>query len=248
MIFEAPYKLIGSTNLRLHLHPEHLADLRKSGLFDETIRAASVYSIAPSDIAEFFSKRKGVPAEINSAMCFPYQGGEFARIKLFPQVGTRKYSQPPRTSARLYVPFPVRDGNLHVCEGEKKYLAAHQAGLNAVGIGGIWNWLTEHRPIADINLVDWDGRDAVILPDSDVFERPKLLCAIYALGREIRDRGATVTVARIPQDGETKVGFDDYLVAGGRVDDLDLFTLDQRIFQGARAWHGRWKVRGAVAA
>ena len=39
MQFVAPYSLIGdSANRALHLHPDHLADLRASGLNDETIK------------------------------------------------------------------------------------------------------------------------------------------------------------------------------------------------------------------
>src|SRR6266404_527552 len=134
MQFSAPYSLVGDgANLALHLHSDHLADLRASGLSDETIRAAGVYSIRPCDISLFFNARKGVPSEISSALCVPYQGGEFARIKLFPSLGKMKYAQPPKTGARLYIPFTVNDGPLYVCEGEKKTLAAHQAGMNAAG-------------------------------------------------------------------------------------------------------------------
>ena len=137
MQFIAPYRLIGSSNLPLHFHPNHLADLRTSGLNDETIRAAGAYSIAPGLISYFFSARMGVRSEIQSALCFPYQGGTFARIKLFPALGKMKYAQRPKTSGRLYIPFTINDGAVYVCEGEKKTLAAHQAGLNAVGIGGV---------------------------------------------------------------------------------------------------------------
>jgi len=155
MQFTAPYSLIGdSANLALHLHLDHLADLRASGLSDETIRQAGVYSIRPRDIALFFSARKGVPSSIKTALCFPYQGGEFARIKLFPAVGKMKYAQPPKTGARLYIPFTVNDGPLYVCEGEKKTLAAHQAGMNAAGIGGLWNWLTNGEPADDLKLIE----------------------------------------------------------------------------------------------
>ena len=155
MQFSAPYSLIGdNANLALHLHLDHLADLRASGLSDETIRQAGVYSIRPRDIALFFSARKGVPSSIKTALCFPYQGGEFARIKLFPAVGKMKYAQPPKTGARLYIPFTVNDGPFYVCEGEKKTLAAHQAGMNAAGIGGLWNWLTNGEPADDLKLIE----------------------------------------------------------------------------------------------
>ena len=115
MQFLAPYRLFPDA---LHLHPDHMADLRKSGLNDRTIRAGGVYSIAPKFIAEFF--KKTVPVEIETALCFPYQGGDFARIKIFPPLGKMKYAQPPGTSARLYLPLSVTDGVLYIVEGEKK--------------------------------------------------------------------------------------------------------------------------------
>src|SRR5262245_15597408 len=248
MQFVAPYSLIGdSANLTLHLHPDHLADLRASGLNDETIMRAGVYSIRPCDIALFFSARKGVPPRIHTALCFPYQGGEFARIKLFPPLGRMKYSQPPKTEARLYMPLPVGDGEIVVTEGEKKTLAAIQAGMNAVGIGGLWNWLTNGEPIADLNLIEWEGRDVVIIPDSDVFRRQDLLRAVYALGRELRERGASVVVAQIPQPAQKKIGLDDYIVAGGRVEDLETFTLGGQAFRSASFLEGQWKLKAELA-
>lgn len=117
MIFSPPYKVLGG-DLSRHLHPAHLADLRESGLRDDTIQAGGVYSLAPRFIEHFFNRR-GVPREIESALCFPYQSSTFARIKLFPSLGKWKYAQPPGTSARLYAPLPVNDGPLYVCEGEK---------------------------------------------------------------------------------------------------------------------------------
>jgi putative DNA primase/helicase len=249
MQFTAPYSLIGdSANLALHLHLDHLADLRASGLSDETIRQAGVYSIRPRDIALFFSARKGVPSSIKTALCFPYQGGEFARIKLFPAVGKMKYAQPPKTGARLYLPFQVCDGPLYICEGEKKTLAAHQAGMNAAGIGGLWNWLTKGEPIDDLKLIEWDGRDVVIIPDSDVFQRHDLLRAVYAFGRELRDRGASVSVAQIPQPAQQKIGLDDYLVSGGLVEDLEMFVLGGQRFKSASFWYGQWKLKTLLAA
>jgi hypothetical protein len=238
MIFAAPYLFVSSANLALHLHADHLADLRASGLTDDTIRAAGVYSVSPRDIDHFFH---GVPAEIETALCFPYQGSEFARIKLFPPLGKMKYAQPPGTGSRLYMPFRVDDNSMMVCEGEKKPLAAYQAGFNAVGIGGVWNWLSNGEPIADLNLIRWDDRDVTIIPDSDVFSRVDLLRAIYALGRELRTLGANVIAAQIPQVGAAKVGLDDFLLAGGDAQKLEVFSLSHRIFKSREFWHSRWK-------
>ena len=247
MQFIAPYNLTGSKNIAPHLHVAHLADLHASGLGDETIRAAGVYSLRPRDIALFFNSRRGVPQGIQTALCFPYQGGEFARIKLFPSLAKMKYAQPPDTGARLYMPFPIGDGAVYVCEGEKKTLAAHQAGLNAVGIGGVWNWLSAGEPIANLNLIDWNGRDVTIIPDSDVFQRADLLRAIYALGCELRTHGAQVLIAQIPQLDAAKIGLDDFILAGGDVDQLEVFSLGHRIFKSASYWHGQWKVKKAIS-
>jgi putative DNA primase/helicase len=245
MQYVAPFSLIGDSNIALHLHFDHSADLRASGLSDDTIKAAGVHSLAPRWLERFFHR---VPDEIESALCFPYQGSEFARIKLFPALGKMKYAQSIKTGARLYLPFPVTAGALYVCEGEKKTLAAHQAGLNAAGIGGLWNWLNCGEPIDDLNLIEWDNRDAVLIPDSDVFSRVELMRPLYALGRTLRDRGAVVSVAVIPQHSGVKGGLDDYLVAGGAVDDLETFTLDQRMFQAVRFWYGQWKFKRALMA
>ena len=173
--------------------------------------------------------------------------GHFARIKLFPSLGKWKYAQPPGTSARLYAPLPVKDGPVYVCEGEKKTLAAYQHGLNAVGIGGVWNWISKGEPIDDLSLINWEGHDAIIVPDSDVWERPDLLRAIYALGRELRNQGALVQVAQIPH-GQQKVGLDDYLLAGSGIRDLESFGLDQRAFRSCRFWYGRWKLKATLQA
>lgn len=220
MIFTAPYSVAFSGRLALHLYPDHLADLRKSGLSDKTIKAAGVYSIRPSDIGHFFGSDA---VSVETGLCFPYQGADFARLKLFPSIGKMKYAQPANTSARLYLPFSIGAGDLVVTEGDKKTLAAHRAGLNAVGIGGLWNWLSHGEPIEDLNLIDW-GRTCTITPDSDAFERTDLMRAVYALGCELKDRGAAIYVAQIPSEGSGKVGLDDYFVSGGNVDSLETFA------------------------
>ena len=246
MQFVAPYSLVPAGNFELHFHPAHLADLRASGLSDDTIRAAGVYSIRPCDFSHFFNLRRGVPSEIESALCFPYHGGDFARIKLFPAIGKMKYNQPPKTGARLYIPFEIGNGPLFVVEGEKKTLAAFQAGFNALGIGGVWNWLTAGQPIDDLRLIDWGGREVTLIPDSDVFTRPDLLRAVYALGRELQSQGASVYVAQIPQSGAGKVGLDDFLVSGGKVSTFEVFSLSHSIFRRLSLWHSEWKFKRAL--
>jgi len=246
--FSPPYLMSPEDRLSLHFHPEHWEDLIvKSGLTEETIRMGRVYSLAPRFISHFF--KRGVPVEITSALVFPYQGGDFARIKLFPALGKWKYTQPKDTSAHLYMPFPIRDGALIVCEGEKKTLAARQVGLNAVGIGGVWNWVSKGEPIDDIGLIDWDGREVEIVPDSDAWERPDLMRAIYALGQELKRLGGLVSLVSIPSQDSKKVGLDDYFLHHGPndFDGLERVALGSKRLRANRNWYLRRELRIAAA-
>ena len=75
MQFSAPYALVGdSAKLALHFHPDHLADLRASGLSDETIRQAGVYSLRPCDIALFFNLPRGRSDRDRDRALFPLPG------------------------------------------------------------------------------------------------------------------------------------------------------------------------------
>ncbi len=249
--YSPPYRLAPMSRLELHFHPDHWADLKKSGLGDEIIKQAGVYSLSPNRIANFFSfsgKRRTLP-DIQSALCFPYQTGDFARIKIYPAQKKMRYVQPPGSSARLYVPVVPGRGKIVVCEGEKKTLAALQRGLNAIGIGGIWAWVTKGKPIDDLDKINLDGADVEIVPDSDVWSRPDLLRAIYALGREVESRGAYVEVVQIP--GEGKVGLDDYFANGGTIEgyeNMDRVQLRETSLKVFRSWYTRWRIAKELAA
>ena len=81
-----------------------------------------------------------------------------------------------------------------------------------------------------------------------MFQRQDLLRAVYAFGRELRERGAAVSVSEIQQPGQEKVGLDDYLVSGGSVEDLETFNLGGQAFKSASFWYGQWKMKAALAA
>jgi len=210
------------------LHPAHLADLERSGLTPDTILAAGVYSVSPDEIGK---KLGGHDSGISSLLAFPYSGCDgFERYKCFYQEGATgpKYSQKAGTPNRLYLPLTVDlegDGHLTICEGEKKALALNQAGIPAVGIGGVWNWCEkaeggyrkpkESKPIQDLDLVNW-RRSVTIIFDSDAHANPMVRLAAFRLARELSRRGAAVSIFFIPPSptGE-KQGADDFLMACG---------------------------------
>jgi len=209
----------------VNLHPDHLADLRRSGLTDETIQAAGIYTVPPDEIGRG-KNRKGLPEGVVSALAFPYPGFDgYERFKVWWEKGRSgpKYLAKAETPNHFYFPPSVDlNAGFHILlvEGEKKALALMQAGYQVVGIGGVFNWRTkgndgDSHPLPDFDLVNWK-RPVTILFDSDGHDNPLVRLAAFRLARELSRRGAAVSILFIPPSptGE-KQGADDYLVACG---------------------------------
>ena len=255
---------------RLSLHPEALEDLRRSGLNDETIAAAGLYTPAPADLPKFLSAR--LVAKVRHIVVFPYEGasrdglwrsdGEFVRCKLFPAVPdgeghTIRYYQCAGTAPRLYVPAPARTflsdprTPLFITEGEKKALKANQEGRVCIAVGGLWNWQVGGKAISDLERIDWCERETIIVPDSDVWTRPDLLQPVFALGKELEGRGAKVTVLKLPPGADnSKVGLDDYLCTHAleAFDGLPRITLKHPTFTRTQVWWRGWVKRKEESA
>lgn len=204
--------------------PEHWEDLRNSGLREETVKQAGVYSVPPGLKNE---KLRSMNIPGVSALAFPYGGG-FERYKLFPPQSDRdgkkiKYFQPPGSPVRLYVPplarksLSVSSVPLYITEGEKKALKANQEGFPCVGLGGIWNFKTKKKIglIDDLLSIRFKGRKVYIVPDSDLNSNSGVMAAVQVLGLELENLGAQVCVITLPSSGASKVGFDDFLVKEG---------------------------------
>jgi len=107
--------------------------------------------------------------------------------------------------SRLYIPPGLdvaEDDPIIITEGEKKTLKLMQEGFPALGIGGVWNWLTkgddeESRPIGDLDLVNW-RRPVTIVFDSDGYNNPLVRLAAFRLARELSHRGAKAPILFIP--------------------------------------------------
>ena len=51
---------------------------------------------------------------------------------------------------------------------------------------------------------------------------------------------------QIPQSGGAKVGLDDFVMGGGNVSDLEVFSLSHSIFRRLSFWHSEWKFKRAL--
>ena len=106
-------------------------------------------------------------------------------------------------------------------EGIKKMLAATSAARIAgavvlvVCISGVWNWLSDGKPIADLLAIPVEGRKVYIGFDSDVFRNPDVGDAARALNGHLKERGATVYLSYLEdRPSGAKVGADDFFADG----------------------------------
>lgn len=220
----APLDLLLSCLYDDCLAPEHLADLRKSGLTDETIAAQRIRTIPPHVIDQIL----GFPSpKVTSAYLIPFadpRGGWFdhVRMKVFPTLttdqGTIKYLQPKRSGVRIYFPRAtlgavLRTADpLYFIEGEKKSLSVAQLGLPALGICGVEGWhLAGSRELhPDLGDVGLRGRIVNVVPDADVRTNPAVHRAVHRLGEALAARGAEAKLVLVPEGYK---GIDDYLAA-----------------------------------
>ncbi len=239
--------------LQASFHPDHWADLKNSGLSDETIRALGIHSARPGDIPKLIG---WTPPKVRSALVFPYPGENgFCRVKVFPPFTNAaghsvKYLQRKRSGVRLYLPplaqSVVKDPTVPFAwtEGEKKSARLVQDGRPCGGLGGLWNWLEENLPIAKLDEIAHADRLETIYPDSDVWARPDLLKAVYAFGRELQARGARVEVGILPPRADgTKCGLDDFLQERGcqALDVITSLSLKNKTFTGFASWWQGWR-------
>lgn len=249
------------------LAPEHHADLRKSGLTDDTITLLGCKAVRPHDIKI---------AGVESAYDLVYhdlngQPNCFRRTKLFPPVthadgSIQKYDQPQGTAPQFYMPplfswaavakNPKCD--ILITEGEKKSAAMCERGLFCAAVAGVWNWGTtldsgERLTILTLDQFVWQNRRVELIPDSDVWRPDKqhALWGFYALGQELISRGATVVLVKLPEPHGGKVGLDDWLVhAGGSWERdwpaLERIALDDDRLASVAAWWQRWREKQAT--
>lgn len=219
------------------LDDKHRVELHASGLTDATIEASGIYSAADSQIRSILGwQPKSHSWERGMVIPFRSADGaaqDYARVKLdFPRHKDEKpikYESPRGAPNRAYFPsgFTISE-TIIITEGEKKALAATQAGFPTIGLVGVWGWQQKRkrddngrafgcrRLIPDLARIDWKDRCVFIAFDSDATQKPEVQLAEDRLAEALTKAGASVKIACIPPgpDG-AKVGLDDFLLAHG---------------------------------
>lgn len=210
-------------------HALALADLARSGLDSKDLKKLKAEVLSSDGTFEITQKYKARSIKL------PYldQRGRdtgFFRLRFLDDVrgfGAKKplrYWQPPDSEPRAYLapyidwPKLLADPSqeLWFTEGEKKAAAACKAGINCIGLGGVWNWRStrSRQPlIADLALIAFKGRRVVLCFDTDVDPNPLVVGALETFGHTLEQRGTQVGVVTLPlAPDEEKCGLDDFLV------------------------------------
>lgn len=216
----------------MNLLPNHIADLRRSGLTDATISAAGIHSETDHHKLAALLNRKSWSRTCGAALVFPFhdESGAVVLNRVKPDTPPSKngkpakYLSPTGAAVRAYIP-PSQNGELAnpervviVTEGEKKTLAAVQAGFACIGLTGVdcWHPRKSAALIPDLERVEWKGRKVFIAFDSDAAPNKNVKVNESLLAAALKNRGAIVKVVRLPAgENGAKVGLDDFLVTQG---------------------------------
>jgi hypothetical protein len=128
---------------------------------------------------------------------------------------------PPRIRQRLADPSIP----LWITEGVRKADSAVSAGLVCVALLGVWNWRGRNKDagltaLAFFESVALKGRKVFLTFDSDVMTKPEVHASLVRLGALLARRGAEVAYVYLPSANGAKVGLDDFLANGGKVEEL----------------------------
>jgi hypothetical protein len=134
-----------------------------------------------------------------------------------------KYERPTGSNHRIDAPPAVRPAlkdpsmALVVTEGPIKADSAVSAGYPALAVAGVWAWSGQVAR-SDLRCVTWEGRQVLVVFDSDAAENLDVQKAELRLAAFLRTLGARPDVFRLPPKADgSKQGLDDFLASGARL-------------------------------
>jgi hypothetical protein len=208
------------------LLPQHLADLRRSGLSDQQIAACRFHSLqAPASVQKAL-RWKRYDGALGDCLCIPFTDADgkpvdYRRLKPDRPRQSKdgkpvKYESPKGSSNLPYFPpgtlaaLRAPSAALVITEGEKKAAKSDQEGFPCIGLMGVYGWQKrrlrdEHgRGKGDRELIEalaripWQDRPVFLCFDSDAATNPNVRWAEWHLAAALAHRGALVRVVRLP--------------------------------------------------
>jgi hypothetical protein len=116
------------------------------------------------------------------------------------------------------------DIDILITEGELKGAKGTKCGVPCIALGGVNTWSSSKRNIdllEPLPQINWKGRTVTIVFDSDAASNPNVALAQVSLAKKLLALGALPRIASLPttSSGE-KQGLDDFLVAGGEIEEI----------------------------
>lgn len=198
-----------------------LDDFARSGLTEHDAKKLGVQVIPskgfrPARYRQHYFEQNGKPncmwrdrsLATNAGRRYDQPSGMESRIFYSPLLSTRRYK---KGWAQVAKDTSVR---IVITEGEKKGSKACKAGIVTIAIGGVWNFLSDHKLIKDFYDIDWKERTAEICFDSEPsgVGNHMVSMAIDRISRELLRLGAVVNIVYLPAVPDEKIGLDDYLL------------------------------------
>lgn len=228
-----------TTDVESTLLPNHLANLRSSGISDAVAKSRGYHSVTtPAQLhsAGFSQVQQSlVPAllipvwNVHGKVVFHHIRPDSPRINAkgksakyeFPAKIKMDVDVPPLALARISDPSEA----LWITEGCKKADSAVSAGACCVSVIGTWNWRGTNVDGGKTALAAWESialedRLVYLAFDSDAMEKKEVYLALARFREFLKSRHAKVRVVYLPPgpDG-SKTGLDDFLVRGGTLRD-----------------------------
>lgn len=224
------------------LSPEHREELNSSRI-DSALIEQRGYVTVDTDARDKLRAARIPPWAIRDDSAFPglvlpmYRvTGEYIGLQFKPAVPQLKpgkdkpvkYATPAGMGNRLDVPRSVahlvRDptAGLVITEGVKKADALASRGVPVVALTGVWNWRNKEGTLGDWEDIPLHGRHVSVCFDSDAPTNPQVRNAMIRLVDWLKSKKAVPTYLPVPTEanGIPVKGVDDYLAAGGTVDEL----------------------------
>jgi Protein of unknown function (DUF3631)/Domain of unknown function (DUF3854) len=223
------------------LFPQHAALLRASAISPDVARQRNYQSVdikarlESIDIAKAHRLVPGLLLPVYGPECRNGEASTWQYRPDHPRLDAKgkpvKYVTAQRgmvvdvpPAVRPHIGDPGRP--LWITEGIRKVDSAVTAGIDCLGVLGVWNWRGGNTTGGRTALGAWEhvalnDRDVYLCFDSDVMVKASVRKALRRFVGFLEYRKAVVRLVMLPDAGAGKTGLDDYLAAGGTVDDLD---------------------------
>jgi hypothetical protein len=218
------------------LAEHHARYLDERGVTSEVAEAAGYWTAwRPSEHPEAFSEyqRRRTPTLIASH--YSPDGKTVSWQKRDDRPGkdrkgkVQKWVSPPGEKARSVLsvhPWMLQEvrsgaGPLWLCEGLTRGHALAPLGIAAVTYAGCYSWQKDGEPLECWHYVNLSGRLVYDVPDADAKSNENVQKAQAERVAYLESRGARVLVINVPEvNGDEHAGLDDYIAAGGDLDEL----------------------------